>query len=141
MGSLKSYKDFRSAAASQLLRTSYAPTSPYALRISSPPAPFPQNKMKLDMKEFESDFERLHQFLVGEQALLLHQLEDRYEVLLGTQNSNISHLEEQGAALSRLIAEAEDKSKQDGLQLLKVIHEFCLPEFRLAGLGLVAATP
>nr|XP_020633185.1 E3 ubiquitin-protein ligase TRIM41 isoform X1 [Pogona vitticeps] len=78
-----------------------------------------KNKMKLDMKEFESDFERLHQFLVGEQALLLHQLEDRYEVLLGTQNSNITHLEEQGAALSRLIAEAEDKSKQDGLQLLK----------------------
>ncbi|KAJ7317218.1 hypothetical protein JRQ81_003380 [Phrynocephalus forsythii] len=78
-----------------------------------------KNKMKLDMKEFESDFERLHQFLVGEQALLLHQLEDRYEVLLGTQNGNITHLEEQGAALSRLIAEAEDKSKQDGLQLLK----------------------
>nr|XP_056723352.1 E3 ubiquitin-protein ligase TRIM41 [Euleptes europaea] len=78
-----------------------------------------RNKMKLDMKEFESDFERLHQFLVGEQALLLHQLEDRYEILLARQNSNITHLEEQGAALSRLIAEAEDKSKQDGLQLLK----------------------
>lgn len=76
--------------------------------------------MKLDMKEFESDFERLHQFLVGEQATLLHQLEDRYEILLASQSSNISHLEEQGAALSRLIAEAEDKSKQDGLQLLKV---------------------
>lgn len=79
-----------------------------------------QNKMKLDMKEFESDFERLHMFLVGEQALLLHQLEDRYEILLARQNSNITHLEEQSAALSRLIAEAEDKSKQDGLQLLKV---------------------
>ncbi|XP_032064781.1 E3 ubiquitin-protein ligase TRIM41 [Thamnophis elegans] len=78
-----------------------------------------KNKMKLDMKEFESDFERLHQFLVGEQATLLHQLEDRYEILLGSQSSNISHLEEQGAALSRLITEAEDKSKQDGLQLLK----------------------
>ncbi|XP_048347911.1 E3 ubiquitin-protein ligase TRIM41-like [Sphaerodactylus townsendi] len=78
-----------------------------------------QSKMKLDMKEFESDFERLHQFLVGEQALLLHQLEDRYEILLARQNSNITHLEEQSAALSRLIAEAEDKSKQDGLQLLK----------------------
>lgn len=76
--------------------------------------------MKLDMKEFESDFERLHQFLVGEQALLLHQLEDRYEILLARQNSNITHLEEQSAALSRLIAEAEDKSKQDGLQLVKV---------------------
>ncbi|XP_077180783.1 E3 ubiquitin-protein ligase TRIM41-like isoform X2 [Paroedura picta] len=78
-----------------------------------------RNKMKLDMKEFESDFERLHQFLVGEQAMLLHQLEDRYEILLALQNSNITHLEEQSAALSRLIAEAEDKSKQDGLQLLK----------------------
>ncbi|ETE61314.1 E3 ubiquitin-protein ligase TRIM41, partial [Ophiophagus hannah] len=78
-----------------------------------------RNKMKLDMKEFESDFERLHQFLVGEQAMLLHQLEDRYEILVASQSSNISHLEEQGAALSRLIAEAEDKSKQDGLQLLK----------------------
>ncbi|KAM6472617.1 E3 ubiquitin-protein ligase TRIM41 [Liasis olivaceus] len=78
-----------------------------------------KNKMKFDMKEFESDFERLHQFLVGEQAMLLHQLEDRYEILLASQSSNITHLEEQGAALSRLIAEAEDKSKQDGLQLLK----------------------
>ncbi|XP_066474048.1 E3 ubiquitin-protein ligase TRIM41 [Tiliqua scincoides] len=78
-----------------------------------------KNKMKVDMKEFESDFERLHQFLVGEQALLLHQLEDRYEVLMARQNSSITHLEEQSAVLSRLIAEAEDKSKQDGLQLLK----------------------
>ncbi|XP_062978248.1 E3 ubiquitin-protein ligase TRIM41 [Elgaria multicarinata webbii] len=78
-----------------------------------------KNKMKLDMKEFESDFERLHQFLVGEQALLLHQLEDRYELMLASQSSNITHLEEQGAALNRLISEAEDKSKQDGLQLLK----------------------
>nr|XP_060615297.1 E3 ubiquitin-protein ligase TRIM41-like [Anolis sagrei ordinatus] len=78
-----------------------------------------KNKMKLDMKEFESDFERLHQFLVGEQALLLHQLEDRYDILLARQSSNVTHLEEQEAALSRLIAEAEDKSKQDGLQLLK----------------------
>lgn len=78
-----------------------------------------KNKMKLDMKEFESDFERLHQFLVGEQALLLHQLEDRYDVLLARQTSSVTHLEEQSTALSRLIAEAEDKSKQDGLQLLK----------------------
>ncbi|XP_070594025.1 E3 ubiquitin-protein ligase TRIM41 [Erythrolamprus reginae] len=78
-----------------------------------------KNKMKLDSKEFESDFERLHQFLVGEQAMLLHQLEDRYDILLINQSGNISHLEEQGAALSRLIAEAEDKSKQDDLQLLK----------------------
>ncbi|XP_063147423.1 E3 ubiquitin-protein ligase TRIM41 [Candoia aspera] len=78
-----------------------------------------KSKMKLDMKEFESDFERLHQFLIGEQAMLLHQLEDRYEILLASQSSNITHLEEQGAALNRLIAEAEDKSKQDGLQLLK----------------------
>lgn len=85
-----------------------------------PPPLFLQNKLKLDMKEFESDFERMHQFLIGEQALLLHQLEDRYELLLARQSGNVSRLEEQGAALSRLIAEAEDKSKQDGLQLLKV---------------------
>lgn len=76
--------------------------------------------MKLEIKEFESDFELLHQFLIGEQVLLLHQLEERYESLLARQSSNISQLEEQSAALSRLIAEAEDKSKQDGLQLLKV---------------------
>ncbi|CAI5767816.1 E3 ubiquitin-protein ligase TRIM41 [Podarcis lilfordi] len=78
-----------------------------------------RNKMKLDMKDFEADFERLHQFLIGEQALMLHQLEDRYEVLLASQSNNVSHLEEQAAALSRLIAEAEDKSKQDGLQMIK----------------------
>lgn len=83
------------------------------------------------MKEFESDFERLHQFLVGEQAFLLHQLEDRYEVLLARQSSSVSHLEEQSAALSRLIAEAEDKSKQDGLQLLKVNPFPSAPELRL----------
>lgn len=77
--------------------------------------------MKLEIKEFESDFELLHQFLIGEQVLLLHQLEERYESLLVRQSSNISQLEEQSAALSRLIAEAEDKSKQDGLQLLKVL--------------------
>lgn len=81
--------------------------------------------MKLEIKELESDFELLHQFLIGEQVLLLHQLEERYESLLVRQSSNISQLEEQSAALSRLIAEAEDKSKQDGLQLLKVLFFFC----------------
>lgn len=80
--------------------------------------------MKLEIKELESDFELLHQFLIGEQVLLLHQLEERYESLLVRQSSNISQLEEQSAALSRLIAEAEDKSKQDGLQLLKVLFFF-----------------
>uniref|UniRef100_A0A8C3SWS9 RING-type E3 ubiquitin transferase n=1 Tax=Chelydra serpentina TaxID=8475 RepID=A0A8C3SWS9_CHESE len=79
-----------------------------------------KNKMKLEIKEFESDFELLHQFLIGEQVLLLHQLEERYEALLARQSSNLSQLEEQGATLGRLIAEAEDKSRQDGLQLLKV---------------------
>ncbi|XP_074873109.1 E3 ubiquitin-protein ligase TRIM41 [Carettochelys insculpta] len=82
-----------------------------------------KNKMKLEIKEFESDFELLHQFLIGEQVLLLHQLEERYEALLARQSSNISQLEEQGAALGRLIAEAEDKSRQDGLQLLKDIKD------------------
>lgn len=87
-----------------------------------------QEKMKLEIKEFESDFELLHQFLIGEHVLLLHQLEERYESLLARQSSNISQLEEQSAALSCLITEAEDKSKQDGLQLLKVFfHPFpCL---------------
>ncbi|NWS63414.1 TRI41 ligase, partial [Chunga burmeisteri] len=80
-----------------------------------------RDKMKLEIKEFESDFELLHQFLIGEQVLLLHQLEERYESLLARQSGNINQLEEQSAALSRLIAEAEDKSKQDGLQLLKDI--------------------
>ncbi|NWH64127.1 TRI41 ligase, partial [Geococcyx californianus] len=80
-----------------------------------------RDKMKLEIKEFESDFEVLHQFLIGEQVLLLHQLEERYESLLARQSRNIGQLEEQSAALSRLIAEAEDKSKQDGLQLLKVL--------------------
>ncbi|XP_069738060.1 E3 ubiquitin-protein ligase TRIM41 [Phaenicophaeus curvirostris] len=80
-----------------------------------------RDKMKLEIKEFESDFEVLHQFLIGEQVLLLHQLEERYESLLARQSRNIGQLEEQSAALSRLIAEAEDKSKQDGLQLLKDI--------------------
>lgn len=80
-----------------------------------------REKMKLEIKEFESDFELLHQFLIGEHVLLLHQLEERYESLLARQSSNISQLEEQSAALSRLITEAEDKSKQDGLQLLKDI--------------------
>uniref|UniRef100_A0A8B9ZFG9 RING-type E3 ubiquitin transferase n=1 Tax=Anas platyrhynchos TaxID=8839 RepID=A0A8B9ZFG9_ANAPL len=93
---------------------------------TNPPAPLNpfhpsplalQDKMKLEIKELESDFELLHQFLIGEQVLLLHQLEERYESLLVRQSSNISQLEEQSAALSRLIAEAEDKSKQDGLQL------------------------
>ncbi|CAM4636684.1 unnamed protein product [Lepidochelys olivacea] len=82
-----------------------------------------KNKMKLEIKEFESDFELLHQFLIGEQVLLLHQLEERYEALLARQSSNISQLEEQGATLGRLITEAEDKSRQDGLQLLKDIKD------------------
>lgn len=90
--------------------------------------------MKLEIKEFESDFEVLHQFLIGEQVLLLHQLEERYESLLARQSSNVSQLEEQSAALSRLIAEAEDKSKQDGLQLLKVLFLPC-PPFSAGGRG------
>ncbi|NXE16562.1 TRI41 ligase, partial [Lophotis ruficrista] len=84
-----------------------------------------RDKMKLEIKEFESDFELLHQFLIGEQVLLLHQLEERYETLLARQSSNVGQLEEQSAALGRLIAEAEDKSKQDGLQLLKVFFLGC----------------
>ncbi|XP_075769697.1 E3 ubiquitin-protein ligase TRIM41 [Pelodiscus sinensis] len=82
-----------------------------------------KNKTKQEVKELESDFELLHQFLIGEQVLLLHQLEERSEALLARQRSNISQLEEQGATLGRLIAEAEDKSRQDGLQLLKDIKD------------------
>ncbi|NXO02795.1 TRI41 ligase, partial [Rhinopomastus cyanomelas] len=80
-----------------------------------------REKMKLEIKELEADFELLHQFLIGEQVLLIQQLEERFEGLLATQTSNIGQLEEQGAALSSLIAEAEEKSRQDGLQLLKDI--------------------
>uniref|UniRef100_A0A8D0L314 RING-type E3 ubiquitin transferase n=1 Tax=Sphenodon punctatus TaxID=8508 RepID=A0A8D0L314_SPHPU len=103
-----------------------------------------KNKMKLDIQEFESDFERLHQFLLGEQVLQLQQLKERYELLLARQSSNVSHLEEQGKALSRLITEAEDKSKQDGLQLLKDIKgtffrceniKFQEPEMALVDVG------
>uniref|UniRef100_A0A8B9SZ57 Uncharacterized protein n=1 Tax=Anas platyrhynchos TaxID=8839 RepID=A0A8B9SZ57_ANAPL len=66
---------------------------------TNPPAPLNpfhpsplalQDKMKLEIKELESDFELLHQFLIGEQVLLLHQLEERYESLLVRQSSNIS---------------------------------------------------
>ncbi|NWU96030.1 TRI41 ligase, partial [Upupa epops] len=80
-----------------------------------------REQLKLEMKELESDFELLHQFLIGEQVLLIQQLEERFQQLLATQTSNLGQLEEQGAALSRLIAEAEEKSRQDGLQLLKDI--------------------
>uniref|UniRef100_K7FJV5 Uncharacterized protein n=1 Tax=Pelodiscus sinensis TaxID=13735 RepID=K7FJV5_PELSI len=73
-----------------------------------------KNKTKQEVKELESDFELLHQFLIGEQVLLLHQLEERSEALLARQRSNISQLEEQGATLGRL---------QDGLQLLKDIKD------------------
>ncbi|NXK00348.1 TRI41 ligase, partial [Corythaixoides concolor] len=84
-----------------------------------------RDKMKLEIKELESDFELLHQFLIGEQVLLLHQLEERYESLLAHQSGNVGRLEERSAALGRLIAEAEDKGKQEGLQLLKVFGARC----------------
>ncbi|NXH12244.1 TRI41 ligase, partial [Bucco capensis] len=80
-----------------------------------------RDKMKMEIKELEADFELLHQFLIGEQVLLLQQLEERYEALLAQQSSNLRQLQEHSVALSSLLAEAEDKSKQEGLQLLKVL--------------------
>uniref|UniRef100_A0A8B9T2P3 TRI41 ligase n=1 Tax=Anas platyrhynchos TaxID=8839 RepID=A0A8B9T2P3_ANAPL len=80
-------------------------------------------KMKLEIKELESDFELLHQFLIGEQVLLLHQLEERYESLLVRQSSNISQLEEQSAALSRLIDRTHRGRLQISIQPIKHADE------------------
>ncbi|XP_010223338.1 PREDICTED: uncharacterized protein LOC104577555 [Tinamus guttatus] len=78
-----------------------------------------RDKMKLEIKELESDFELLHQFLIGEQVLLLQALEERYEGLLARQGRNVATPEEQRGALERLLAEGPDK--MPGLQLLQDI--------------------
>ncbi|XP_037982272.1 E3 ubiquitin-protein ligase TRIM41 isoform X2 [Motacilla alba alba] len=78
-------------------------------------------RMQAEMRELEADFEVLHRFLAGEQVLLLRQLQERHEALLARQRRNLGALEERGAALRRLISDAEAAGRQDGLQLLKDI--------------------
>ncbi|XP_054150877.1 LOW QUALITY PROTEIN: E3 ubiquitin-protein ligase TRIM41-like [Melozone crissalis] len=80
-----------------------------------------REQMQAEMQELEADFEELQQFLAGEQLLLLRQLQERHQALQARQQRNLGALEERGAALQRLISEAEAAGRQDGLQLLKDI--------------------
>lgn len=82
----------------------------------------PQSQMKAELAAVASEFGRLTRFLAEEQAGLERRLRDMHEAQLGRAGAAASRLTEQAAQLSRLLAEAQERSQQGGLRLLQVRH-------------------
>ncbi|NWQ84397.1 TRI41 ligase, partial [Columbina picui] len=78
-----------------------------------------KEQMRQELQELQSELEALQRFLLGEQVQQLAQLESRFQALLARQGRNVAALDTQRTALERLIAQAQDSARQDGLQLLK----------------------
>ncbi|XP_060053352.1 E3 ubiquitin-protein ligase TRIM41 isoform X2 [Erinaceus europaeus] len=82
-----------------------------------------KNQMKSELAAVASEFGRLTRFLAEEQAGLERRLREIHEVQLGRAGAAASRLAEQAAQLSRLLAEAQERSQQGGLRLLQDIKE------------------
>ncbi|KAM7338767.1 hypothetical protein ACRRTK_002251 [Alexandromys fortis] len=82
-----------------------------------------KSQMKSELAAVASEFGRLTRFLVEEQAGLERLLREMHEAQLGCAGVAAHHLEEQAAHLSCLLAEAQERSQQGGLQLLQDIKE------------------
>lgn len=80
--------------------------------------------MKSELAAVASEFGRLTRFLAEEQAGLERRLREMHEAQLGRAGAAAHRLEEQAAQLSRLLAEAQERSQQGGLRLLQV-SEHC----------------
>lgn len=79
-----------------------------------------QSQMKSELAAVASEFGRLTRFLAEEQAGLERRLREMHEAQLGRAGAVASRLSEQAAQLSRLLAEAQERSQQGGLRLLQV---------------------
>lgn len=86
------------------------------------PIPFAsfQSQMKAELAAVASEFGRLTRFLAEEQAGLERRLREMHEAQLERAGTVASRLAEQAAQLSRLLAEAQERSQQGGLRLLQV---------------------
>ncbi|ERE68978.1 E3 ubiquitin-protein ligase [Cricetulus griseus] len=82
-----------------------------------------KSQMKSELAAVASEFGRLTRFLAEEQAGLERRLREMHEAQLGRAGAAANHLEEQAAQLSRLLAEAQERSQQGGLRLLQDIKE------------------
>ncbi|MEJ1272849.1 tripartite motif-containing 41 [Cricetulus griseus] len=82
-----------------------------------------RSQMKSELAAVASEFGRLTRFLAEEQAGLERRLREMHEAQLGRAGAAANHLEEQAAQLSRLLAEAQERSQQGGLRLLQDIKE------------------
>ncbi|XP_032703913.1 E3 ubiquitin-protein ligase TRIM41 isoform X7 [Lontra canadensis] len=82
-----------------------------------------KSQMKSELAAVASEFGRLTRFLAEEQAGLERRLREMHEAQLGRAGAAASRLAEQAAQLSRLLAEAQERSQQGGLRLLQDIKE------------------
>ncbi|XP_037673490.1 E3 ubiquitin-protein ligase TRIM41 isoform X2 [Choloepus didactylus] len=82
-----------------------------------------KSQMKAELAAVASEFGRLTRFLAEEQAGLERRLRETHEAQLGRAGAAASRLAEQAAQLSRLLAEAQERSQQGGLRLLQDIKE------------------
>nr|KAF6447805.1 hypothetical protein HJG63_012152 [Rousettus aegyptiacus] len=82
-----------------------------------------KSQMKSELAAVASEFGRLTRFLAEEQAGLERRLREMHETQLGRAGAAASRLSEQAAQLSRLLAEAQERSQQGGLRLLQDIKE------------------
>lgn len=82
-----------------------------------------KSQMKSELAAVASEFGRLTRFLAEEQAGLERRLREMHEAQLGRAGAAASLLAEQAAQLSRLLNEAQERSQQGGLRLLKDIKE------------------
>ncbi|XP_051852015.1 E3 ubiquitin-protein ligase TRIM41 isoform X2 [Sminthopsis crassicaudata] len=82
-----------------------------------------KSQMKTELAAVASEFGRLARFLADEQAGLERRLREQHEAQLGRAGAAAGRLGEQATQLSRLLAEAQERSQQGGLRLLKDIKE------------------
>lgn len=88
--------------------------------VSTIPFVSSQSQMKSELAAVASEFGRLTRFLAEEQEGLERRLRETHEAQLGRAGAVASRLSEQAAQLSRLLAEAQERSQQGGLRLLQV---------------------
>ncbi|XP_031305308.1 E3 ubiquitin-protein ligase TRIM41 isoform X5 [Camelus dromedarius] len=91
--------------------------------VSTIPFASSQSQMKSELAAVASEFGRLTRFLAEEQAGLERRLREMHEAQLGRAGAVAGRLSEQAAQLSRLLAEAQERSQQGGLRLLQDIKE------------------
>ncbi|XP_016019775.1 E3 ubiquitin-protein ligase TRIM41 [Rousettus aegyptiacus] len=82
-----------------------------------------KSQVKSELAAVASEFRRLTRFLTEEQAGLERRLREKHEAQLRHAGAAVSHLTEQAAQLSCLLAEAQERSQRGGLQLFQDIKD------------------